>query len=92
MFFSSNPSACLSNSPAKITAVVVPSPATVLAQSIVREGMKSVSAGINPMDLKRGIDKAVLAAVEALKESAEYLNQFSRMITFQSHRFFSANH
>jgi len=42
--------------------------ATVLAQGIVREGMKSVSAGINPMDLKRGIDKAVVAAVEALKE------------------------
>jgi len=41
--------------------------ATVLAQAIVREGMKSVSAGMNPMDLKRGIDKAVLAAVEELK-------------------------
>jgi len=42
--------------------------ATVLAQGIVREGMKSVSSGINPMDLKRGIDKAVTAAVEALKD------------------------
>ena len=42
--------------------------ATVLAQAIVREGMKSVSAGMNPMDLKRGIDKAVLAAVEELKK------------------------
>jgi len=42
--------------------------ATVLAQGIVREGMKSVSSGINPMDLKRGIDKAVIAAVESLKE------------------------
>ncbi len=42
--------------------------ATVLAQGIVREGMKSVSAGMNPMDLKRGIDKAVVAAVEALKK------------------------
>jgi chaperonin GroEL len=41
--------------------------ATVLAQGIVREGMKSVSAGMNPMDLKRGIDKAVIAAVEHLK-------------------------
>ena len=41
--------------------------ATVLAQAIVREGMKSVSAGMNPMDLKRGIDKAVLAAVAELK-------------------------
>ncbi len=41
--------------------------ATVLAQSILNEGMKSVAAGMNPMDLKRGIDKAVIAAVEALK-------------------------
>ena len=41
--------------------------ATVLAQAIVREGMKSVAAGMNPMDLKRGVDKAVLAAVEQLK-------------------------
>ena len=40
---------------------------TVLAQGIVREGMKSVSAGMNPMDLKRGIDKAVHAAVESLQ-------------------------
>ncbi len=42
--------------------------ATVLAQAIVREGMKSVAAGANPMDLKRGIDKAVHAAVEELKD------------------------
>ncbi|RDX37833.1 chaperonin GroEL [Kangiella sp. HD9-110m-PIT-SAG07] len=41
--------------------------ATVLAQSIVSEGLKSVAAGMNPMDLKRGIDKAVAAAVEELK-------------------------
>jgi chaperonin GroEL len=41
--------------------------ATVLAQSIVTEGMKSVAAGMNPMDLKRGIDKAVIAVVEELK-------------------------
>jgi chaperonin GroEL len=40
--------------------------ATVLAQSIVREGMKFVTAGMNPMDLKRGIDKAVAAAVTEL--------------------------
>ncbi len=40
--------------------------ATVLAQSIVKEGMKFVTAGMNPMDLKRGIDKAVDAAVEEL--------------------------
>jgi len=45
--------------------------ATVLAQSIVREGMKAVAAGMNPMDLKRGIDKAVTVAVEALKSSSE---------------------
>ena len=44
--------------------------ATVLAQSIVREGMKRVAAGMNPMDLKRGIDKAVIAAVEELKNIA----------------------
>ncbi|MBB1635222.1 chaperonin GroEL [Cupriavidus sp. UME77] len=42
--------------------------ATVLAQSIVREGMKYVAAGMNPMDLKRGIDKAVVNAVEELKK------------------------
>lgn len=42
--------------------------ATVLAQAIVREGMKYVAAGMNPMDLKRGIDKAVLSATENLKK------------------------
>ena len=42
--------------------------ATVLAQAIVTEGLKSVAAGMNPMDLKRGIDKAVIAAVAALKD------------------------
>ncbi len=42
--------------------------ATVLTQAILAEGMKSVAAGINPMDLKRGIDKAVAAAVEELKK------------------------
>ena len=41
--------------------------ATVLAQAIVREGAKAVAAGMNPMDLKRGIDKAVAAVVEELK-------------------------
>ena len=40
--------------------------ATVLAQSIVNEGLKAVAAGMNPMDLKRGIDKAVVAAVDAV--------------------------
>ncbi len=42
--------------------------ATVLAQAIVREGMKFVASGMNPMDLKRGIDKAVLGVVEELKK------------------------
>ena len=42
--------------------------ATVLAQSFIREGLKAVAAGINPMDLKRGIDKAVTAAVGELKK------------------------
>ncbi len=42
--------------------------ATVLAQALIREGMKAVAAGMNPMDLKRGIDKAVTAAVEELKK------------------------
>jgi chaperonin GroEL len=44
--------------------------ATVLAQAIVKEGAKSVVAGMNPMDLKRGIDKAVGAVVEELKSNA----------------------
>jgi len=42
--------------------------ATVLAQALIRDGMKAVAAGMNPMDLKRGIDKAVIAAVEELKK------------------------
>ena len=45
--------------------------ATVLAQAIIREGMKSVAAGMNPMDLKRGIDKAVAAAVADLKTQSK---------------------
>jgi chaperonin GroEL len=45
--------------------------ATVLAQSIVREGMKFVAAGMNPMDLKRGIDKAVIALVAELKKQSK---------------------
>ncbi|MEZ5596193.1 MAG: chaperonin GroEL [Pseudomonadales bacterium] len=44
--------------------------ATVLAQAILQEGLKSVAAGMNPMDLKRGIDKAVVAAVEHIKGMA----------------------
>jgi len=45
--------------------------ATVLAQAIVREGTKYVAAGLNPMDLKRGIDKAVAALVEELKKASK---------------------
>ncbi len=45
--------------------------ATVLAQAIIREGMKSVAAGMNPMDLKRGIDKAVEAAIVDLKAQSK---------------------
>ncbi|WP_295952832.1 TCP-1/cpn60 chaperonin family protein, partial [uncultured Xanthomonas sp.] len=45
--------------------------ATVLAQALIREGSKAVAAGMNPMDLKRGIDKAVAALVEELKKSSK---------------------
>src|SRR6201982_1729313 len=45
--------------------------ATVLAQAIVREGAKAVAAGMNPMDLKRGIDRAVTAAVDELKKKSK---------------------
>ncbi len=49
--------------------------ATVLAQALLREGIKAVAAGMNPMDLKRGIDKAVIAAVEALKSPVHALHR-----------------
>lgn len=45
--------------------------ATVLAQSILKEGLKAVAAGMNPMDLKRGIDKAVIKAVQSLRSSSK---------------------
>jgi chaperonin GroEL len=45
--------------------------ATVLAQSIVREGLKAVAAGMNPMDLKRGVDKAVAVVVEEIKKHSK---------------------
>ena len=45
--------------------------ATILTQSIVNVGLKNVTAGANPMDLKRGIDKAVAAVVEHIRNSAE---------------------
>jgi len=54
--------------------------ATVLAQSIVSVGLKNVTAGANPMDLKRGIDKAVAAVVENLKSQAEAVgNDFDKI-------------
>jgi chaperonin GroEL len=54
--------------------------ATVLAQAIVREGIKNVAAGANPMDLKRGIDKAVKAVVEHLaKQSEKVGNDFKKI-------------
>jgi len=48
--------------------------ATVLAQALIREGMKAVAAGMNPMDLKRGIDKAVIGAVDELKKISKPCN------------------
>ena len=53
--------------------------ATVLAQAIVREGMKAVSSGRNPMDLKRGIDKAVSEVVTGLKASAKKVSSNSEI-------------
>jgi len=49
--------------------------ATVLAQAIVREGAKAVAAGMNPMDLKRGVDKAVATVVEELKKNTKKINK-----------------
>lgn len=54
--------------------------ATVLAQAIVREGLKNVAAGANPMDLKRGIDKAVVAVVENLKSQSQSVGDSSEKI------------
>ncbi|GAB0155395.1 chaperonin GroEL [Chryseobacterium sp. Alg-005] len=54
--------------------------ATVLAQAIVREGLKNVAAGANPMDLKRGIDKAVTAVVENLKTQSQEVGDSSEKI------------
>jgi len=54
--------------------------ATVLAQSIVKEGLKNVAAGANPMDLKRGIDKAVEAIVENLGKQAKKVGDSSEKI------------
>ena len=54
--------------------------ATVLAQAIVREGLKNVAAGANPMDLKRGIDKAVSAVVENLKTQSQTVGDSTEMV------------
>ncbi len=53
--------------------------ATVLAQSIVQEGLKSVAAGMNPMDLKRGIDKAVTAVLAEIKANAKKVSANSEI-------------
>src|ERR687884_1124015 len=54
--------------------------ATVLAQSIITEGLKNVAAGANPMDLKRGIDKAVRAVVESLHAQSQTVGNDSNKI------------
>jgi chaperonin GroEL len=54
--------------------------ATVLAQSIIAEGLKNVAAGANPMDLKRGIDKAVAAVVNNLKQQSQTIGNDSKKI------------
>jgi chaperonin GroEL len=54
--------------------------ATVLAQSIISEGLKMVAAGANPMDLKRGIDKAVSIVVESLKAQSQTVGNDSKKI------------
>jgi chaperonin GroEL len=54
--------------------------ATVLAQAIITEGLKNVAAGANPMDLKRGIDKAVAAVVENLKKQSEKVGNDNKKI------------
>jgi len=54
--------------------------ATILAQAIVKEGLKNVTAGANPMDLKRGVDKAVEAIVKQLNKNAETVGSSSDKI------------
>lgn len=54
--------------------------ATVLAQAIISEGLKNVAAGANPMDLKRGIDKAVAKIVESLKEQSQTVGNDNKKI------------
>ena len=54
--------------------------ATILAQSIVTEGLKNVAAGANPMDLKRGIDKAVMTVVKGLEKQSVEIGSASEKI------------
>ncbi|MEO6254060.1 MAG: chaperonin GroEL [Ferruginibacter sp.] len=54
--------------------------ATVLAQAIISEGLKNVAAGANPMDLKRGIDKAVIAIVDSLKKQSQTVGNDNKKI------------
>jgi chaperonin GroEL len=54
--------------------------ATVLAQSIIAEGLKNVAAGANPMDLKRGIDKAVITVVEDLRRQSQTVGKDNKKI------------
>src|SRR6201987_2761828 len=54
--------------------------ATVLAQSIISEGLKNVAAGANPMDLKRGIDKAVAKVIDSLKSQSQAVGNDSKKI------------
>ena len=53
--------------------------ATVLAQALIREGLRNVAAGANPMSLKKGIEKAVAAAVEAIKDQAKEIDDKSEI-------------
>lgn len=55
--------------------------ATVLAQSIITEGLKNVAAGANPMDIKKGIDKAVAAVISSIREQSQAVGSNNRMIT-----------
>src|SRR3954462_11805945 len=54
--------------------------ATVLGQAIITAGLKNVAAGANPLDLKRGIDKAVIAVVENLKKQSQNIGNDNRKI------------
>ena len=60
--------------------------ATVLAQAIIREGLKAVASGRNPMDIKRGIDKAVTAAIEELKKLSKPCKDSKACLLYTSRR------